>query len=65
VRGTELSRKILEHHPNIKVVFMTGYSEDQLAQVGVRCGDRPRLAKPLVAKKLAETVRKVLDRTSD
>ncbi len=44
---------------------MTGYSEDQLAQVGVRCGDRPRLAKPLVAKKLAETVRKVLDRTSD
>jgi|CXWL01.1.fsa_nt_gi PAS domain S-box-containing protein len=55
--GGELSRRIRERHPGMKVLLMSGYSEELVA---AEHGDVPFLPKPFTPEELAAKVREVL-----
>jgi PAS domain S-box-containing protein len=59
--GSELVARLMEIRPDIPVILCTGYSEgiDEARAAGL--GIRAFLLKPLMLRKLAETVRRVLD----
>jgi len=60
MNGRQLAEKVQLQYPSIKLLFMSGYSDDLLQQQGE--GQTVELmVKPLTPLKLAETVRKVLD----
>lgn len=59
--GAELARRLEALGADIKVLFITGYTDDVLVQNGID-GDRaPLLRKPFTPGPLAEKVRQVLD----
>jgi PAS domain S-box-containing protein len=55
--GGELSRRMVERHPAIKVLLMSGYSEELVA---AEHGEVPFLPKPFTPDELAAKVREVL-----
>jgi signal transduction histidine kinase/ActR/RegA family two-component response regulator len=62
MNGKDLARTLLKENPNLKVIFMSGYStevagQDLVLQEGINF-----LAKPFQAAMLAQTVRNNLDR---
>ncbi|QEL17570.1 ATP-binding protein [Limnoglobus roseus] len=48
-------------HPEAKVVFMSGYTDDAVMRKGVTAADVPFLQKPFTPAELAAKVRQVLD----
>ena len=58
--GRELAERISTIRPDIKVLFMSGHTEDVLLKEGVKAG-RPFLQKPFAPSDLARKVREVLD----
>ncbi len=62
--GTELACRLLAEHPGMRVVLMSGYTDEVVADRGVlEVGGY--LQKPFSTKELARTVREVLDRGED
>lgn len=59
--GRELAERLLERHPGIAVVFMSGYTENAIAQHGVLEPGTVLLEKPFTPAALLRTVRSVLD----
>ena len=57
--GRELAERILPMRPDIKVLFLSGHTEDALLKEGVKQGT-PFLRKPFLPAELAQQVRKVL-----
>jgi CheY-like chemotaxis protein len=55
--GPALHECILRLRPGVKVIYMSGYPGDQLAE----SVDAPLLPKPFTLQKLGQTVRTVLD----
>jgi PAS domain S-box-containing protein len=58
--GPELTRQLVERRPALKVVYMSGYTEEAIVQHGV-----PRIAflhKPFTSDTLVRKLREVLDR---
>jgi PAS domain S-box-containing protein len=60
MNGYELMGKVKELHPEIKNLFMTGYTEDVIVDRGVLQEGINFLQKPFLSKVLAEKVREVL-----
>jgi two-component system CheB/CheR fusion protein len=58
--GRELAERILTMRPDIKVLFMSGHTEDVILKEGIKAGT-PFLRKPFLPTELAHQVRKVLD----
>ncbi len=58
--GRELSERLVRMRPRVKVLFMSGYTDDQLLQRGVSGGGH-FLEKPFTPDALARKVREVLD----
>ncbi len=58
--GPELVRKVREQHPEMKVVFISGYAEDSFRQRLGSDGDTHLLPKPFSLKQLAGKVKEVL-----
>lgn len=57
--GIELSKHVRELYPNLKIIFMSGYTEDKFKDdMGT---DVHFLAKPFTLKQLAEKVKDVLE----
>jgi PAS domain S-box-containing protein len=59
IKGTELARRLRADHPGLKVLFMTGYSDDLLrgeAREGI-----PVIPKPFQRDELARRLRELLD----
>jgi len=52
---------VLAMHPEAKVVFMSGYTDDAVMRQGVTAADVPFLQKPFTPATLAAKVRQVLD----
>ncbi|WP_168219156.1 ATP-binding protein [Limnoglobus roseus] len=52
---------ILDKHPEAKVVFMSGYTDDAIMRQGVSASEVPFLQKPFTPNSLATKVREVLD----
>jgi signal transduction histidine kinase len=61
MNGSELVIKVLEARPGIRVLFMSGYTDDEVMRRGVIDGQTAFLQKPFTPDLLAYKVREVLD----
>jgi two-component system, cell cycle sensor histidine kinase and response regulator CckA len=62
--GLEVARAVSAIRPGLKVLFMSGYTEDAIVRRGVQEHDIHFLAKPFGAQQLLRRVREVLDSES-
>ncbi len=60
--GPELTRQVAAVRPGLKVIFMSGYTEDTIAHHGILNPGIAFLNKPFTADTLGRKVREVLDR---
>ena len=61
IRGLELAKRVTELHPDICVIFMSGYSEEAIAHHGVLNPGTEFLQKPFTTEALIRKVREMLD----
>ena len=61
VSGRELARRLAARHPRMKVLYMSGYTDNVLAQGGILDEGVNFLQKPFTPAALAQRVRDVLD----
>jgi two-component system cell cycle sensor histidine kinase/response regulator CckA len=59
--GRELAEQLLQSRPDLKIIFMSGYSEEAIADHGMLAPQVFLLQKPFSALRLARKVREVLD----
>ncbi|MEO7998390.1 MAG: ATP-binding protein, partial [Gemmatimonadaceae bacterium] len=60
--GPELTRKLVETHPGLRVLYMSGYTEDAIVHHGVLEPDIAFVHKPFTSESLSRKLREVLDR---
>jgi two-component system, cell cycle sensor histidine kinase and response regulator CckA len=61
MNGRQLKEKIMERLPDVKVLFMSGYTADVVANRGIIEKDVLILEKPFTNSELAQKVRTILD----
>jgi CheY-like chemotaxis protein len=59
--GPNLAARLLQEYPNMRVMYMSGYTDDATAVHGAFWGGVPLLQKPFTPGQLAERVRMALD----
>ncbi|HXB55915.1 MAG TPA: response regulator [Vicinamibacteria bacterium] len=59
--GRELAQEIRASRPEVRVLYMSGYTDDAVVLHGVLAADMAFLQKPFTAEMLARRVREVLD----
>jgi len=59
--GRELASRLLASHPNLKQLFMSGYTADAMAHHGQLDENEYFIPKPFNMKDLAAKVREVLE----
>jgi two-component system cell cycle sensor histidine kinase/response regulator CckA len=59
--GPEVARSLREKHPALKVLFMSGYTNQAIGHLGVLADGAPLLEKPFTTESLLRRVRTVLD----
>ena len=59
--GRVMVEKLVARRPDARILFMSGYTDDALAPLGVAAGDVAFLHKPFTPRQLADRVREVLD----
>ena len=62
--GWDLSRELLKQNPDLRVLFMSGYTADVIADHGVLGSDVHFIQKPFVFNDLGAKIRAVLERRS-
>ena len=58
--GRELSEILQSSHPNMKQIFMSGYTDDAVVRYGIKDASVTFLQKPFTMTALAKRVREVL-----
>jgi PAS domain S-box-containing protein len=61
MNGATLVAQLREWYPNLRVLFITGYSEEAVAGYGVLVSNTALLLKPFLIPELAARIRAVLD----
>lgn len=61
MNGRELAEQLLAKHPTLRVVFMSGYNEDELLRKGISSQSVTFVAKPFTINSLSSAVKAVLD----
>jgi PAS domain S-box-containing protein len=61
MRGDELVRRLTARFPDVRVLYMSGFGTDDLADQGVLNGDIHFLQKPFTSARLAEAIREALE----
>ena len=64
MNGSQLVERVLEARPDIRVLFMSGYTDDEVMRRGVIDGQTAFLQKPFTPDLLAQKIREVLDITT-
>ena len=59
--GRELGQRLAERWPNMKIVYMSGYTDDEILRRGLMQSGITFLEKPFTPHGLAEAVRRALD----
>ena len=59
--GPELARRLRDQHPELRVCFMSGYTEDEIFRHGVETKDETFLEKPFTPGQLEDHVRRLLE----
>jgi DNA-binding response OmpR family regulator len=60
--GINTAARLAETHPGIRILYVSGYTDDAIFRNGVAQGEVSFLAKPFTRHELAAKVREVLDR---
>ena len=61
--GIELADRVSQVHPDVRIVYMSGYTEGDKLQPGLRNSPYPFLQKPFSPEILAVRIREALDRS--
>ncbi|MBX9853999.1 MAG: response regulator [Gemmatimonadaceae bacterium] len=64
VSGPELVARVEHRYPNMRVVFMSGFADDDAVMRGVAARELALVAKPFSASELLGTIRRILDAAS-
>jgi DNA-binding NtrC family response regulator len=59
--GPNLAARLTQQMPNLRVLYMSGYTDDATEVHGAFWGGVPLLQKPFTPSQLAESVRMALD----
>ncbi len=62
MNGKQLAERLLAERPNLRVLYMSGYTDNALGPEGSLAPDVAYLQKPITPDSLARLVREVLDR---
>ena len=60
--GPELTRRMVEQRPRLKVIYMSGYTDEAIVHHGVLDSRIAFLPKPFTAEALGNKIREVLNR---
>jgi YesN/AraC family two-component response regulator len=60
--GYELAEKIVSYNPDMKVLYMSGYTDDAVVHHGMMAEGVPFIQKPFTPINLSHKVREVLDK---
>lgn len=60
MNGRELSERVEELYPDVRILFMSAYTEDEVILRGIRVAEVHFLPKPFTLEGLADAVREVL-----
>ncbi len=63
--GRELADRLLQQNPQLKVLFISGYTSDSAARHGILEGEMAFLQKPFGLRDLARKIREVLNTSRD
>jgi signal transduction histidine kinase/ActR/RegA family two-component response regulator len=61
MNGGDLARRLVSDRPELRVLYMSGYADNGIVQMGLVSSHSAFLAKPFAAQALAQKVRQVLD----
>jgi CheY-like chemotaxis protein len=59
--GRDLAARLAARRPELRIVYMSGYTDDEVLRHGVQHDSVPFLAKPFTVLELAERLREALD----
>ncbi len=62
IGGREMSDALQEKRPGMKILFISGYTDEIVSRFGVVPSDMNFMAKPVTPKSLSLKVREVLDK---
>ena len=65
MNGLDLSKRIVLHHPQIRRLFMSGYTADVIAHQGVLSEGLHFISKPFSIQELSKKVRAALDENTE
>jgi two-component system, cell cycle sensor histidine kinase and response regulator CckA len=64
MNGRELSERAAQLRPNLRVLFVSGYADDEILRRGLLYGELDVLAKPFSLDELSEKITQLLNTTS-
>ncbi len=60
-KGNDLAKSLKEKKPDLKILFISGYTENSISHQGILDEDCVLLQKPFSIKSMLEVIRKILD----
>jgi PAS domain S-box-containing protein len=63
INGLQLREKLLESYPELKIIFMSGYADNVIAQMGVLDIDKIFIEKPFIPSDLLSKIREIFNKS--